>query len=235
MLRVYKADSRYTNDHGWLQTHFSFSFADYYDPDNMSFGPLRVFNDDVIAPKMGFGAHPHHEMEIVSFVLKGALQHQDSTGNREIIRPGEIQRMSAGTGIVHSEVNASDTEEVHLLQLWFEPNERRLSPSYEQKSYDPAAMKNALLPVVTDIAQGNAEIVSIHQDMTIYLSDLEAGNSVLFTQKPERRTYLFVIEGELAINSDTLLGRRDAARITDTERLEISSANGAYFMLIDLP
>lgn len=203
MLRVYKADSRYTNNHGWLQTHFSFSFADYYDPNNMGFGPLRVFNDDIIQPKMGFGSHPHHEMEIVSFVLKGALQHQDSTGNTEVIRPGEIQRMTAGTGIVHSEVNASDDEETHLLQLWFEPNERKLAPGYEQKSYDQAALKNALLPVVTNIAHGRADIVSIHQDMTIYLSELESGKSVLFEQKPERRTYLFVIEGEVVINGDT--------------------------------
>jgi redox-sensitive bicupin YhaK (pirin superfamily) len=235
VIKVYKAESRYSNDHGWLKTHFSFSFADYYDPDNMGFGPLRVFNDDMIKPGTGFGAHPHREMEIVSIVLKGALQHQDSMGNTEIIRPGEIQRMTAGTGIVHSEVNPSDTEETHFLQLWFEPDQRGLPPSYEQKAYNRAAMKNNLLPVVSNRTYPDANVAFIHQDMTIYLADLEAGRELSFRQAPVRRIYLFVIEGELTLNGKTTLQRRDAARITNLTDLAMGTESGAHFMLIDLP
>jgi redox-sensitive bicupin YhaK (pirin superfamily) len=233
MIDVRKAETRYSTNHGWLQSNFSFSFADYYDPDNMNFGPLRVFNDDFVKPLTGFGAHPHREMEIVSVVLKGALQHEDSTGNREVIRPGEIQRMTAGTGIVHSEVNPSETEEVNFLQLWFEPEEYGLAPSYEQKAYDPSAMKNQLLPVVSK--HSNDKVVHIHQDLTIYLSELEAGKSILFEQEPGRRIYVFVMEGELVLNGNTVLSRRDAARITDLSRLELASETGATFMLMDLP
>lgn len=123
MIDIRKASTRYSSNHGWLQSNFSFSFAEFYDPDNMGFGPLRVFNDDFVQPERGFGLHPHREMEIVSVVLKGALVHQDSTGTREVIRPGEVQRMSAGTGIIHSEMNPSSSEEVNFLQLWFEPAE----------------------------------------------------------------------------------------------------------------
>lgn len=123
MISVYKAQSRYTTDHGWLKSSFSFSFAEYYDPANMGFGPLRVFNDDVVQPLTGFGPHPHREMEIVSIVLKGELEHKDSSGRQEVIRPGDVQRMSAGTGIIHSEMNPSASQEVNFLQLWFEPAE----------------------------------------------------------------------------------------------------------------
>jgi redox-sensitive bicupin YhaK (pirin superfamily) len=233
MIDVRKAESRYSADHGWLKSKFSFSFANYYDPDNMNFGPLRVFNDDVVQPQTGFGAHPHREMEIVSVVLKGALQHEDSAGNKEVIRPGEIQRMTAGTGIVHSEVNPSATEEVNFLQLWFEPEEYGLPPSYEQKAYDRDAMKNQLLPVVSK--QSSEKVVHIHQDLTMYLSDLDPGKSIRFEQKPGRRIYVFVMEGELVLDGETTLSRRDAARITDQASLELSTRKGAAFMLIDLP
>jgi redox-sensitive bicupin YhaK (pirin superfamily) len=128
MMQVYPAESRFTADHGWLKSSHSFSFAEYYDPNNMNFGPLRVLNDDFVAPGKGFGAHPHRDMEIVSIVLRGQLQHEDSTGGLEVIRPGEIQRMTAGSGVVHSEYNSSDTEEVNFLQLWFMPEQRGLRP-----------------------------------------------------------------------------------------------------------
>ncbi|MED4585623.1 pirin family protein [Brevibacillus choshinensis] len=233
MIDVRKAGSRYTADHGWLKSNFSFSFADYYDPDNMGFGPLRVFNDDSVAPQTGFGSHPHREMEIVSIVLQGQLGHRDSTGRQEVVRPGEVQRMSAGTGVVHSEMNPSATEEVKFLQLWFEPAQYGLTPSYEQKAYDPAKLLNQLLPVVS--TEGGEEIAKIHQDLTLYLSRLEAGQTISFEQNTQRRTYLFVMEGELLLNSDTSLATRDAARITSTTSLEINAKSNAYFMLIDLP
>lgn len=233
MIDVRKAGSRYTADHGWLKSNFSFSFADYYDPDNMGFGPLRVFNDDRVAPQTGFGSHPHREMEIVSIVLQGQLGHRDSTGRQEVVRPGEVQRMSAGTGIVHSEMNPSATEEVQFLQLWFEPGQYGLTPSYEQKAYDPAKLVNQLLPVVS--REGGEEIAKIHQDLTLYLSRLEAGQTIPFEQNTHRRTYIFVMEGELLLNSDTSLETRDAARITTTTSLEIHAKSHAYFMLIDLP
>jgi redox-sensitive bicupin YhaK (pirin superfamily) len=234
MINVYPAESRFTADHGWLRSNFSFSFAEYYDPQNLQFGPLRVFNDDVVQPLRGFGPHPHREMEIVSVVLKGEIKHEDSTGNSAILRPGEVQRMTAGTGIIHSEVNPSSTEELHFLQLWFLPNQKGLPPSYEQKAYDQSAMKNHLLPVVS--GQPSSEnVVFIHQDLTLYLSELEAGKSLRFAQKANRRIYVFVIEGELVLNGDTRLGKRDAARITDVVDLGLETQAGATFMLIDLP
>ena len=234
MINVYPAAGRFSADHGWLQSNFSFSFAEYRDPDNMHFGPLRVFNDDFVAPLKGFGSHPHKEMEIVSVVLKGELQHQDSTGNREVLRRGEVQRMTAGTGIVHSEMNPSAEEEANFLQLWFMPGEQGLQPSYEQIAYDLSAMKNRLLPVVSNTTHAD-KTAFIHQDLTLYLSELEAGQALTFRQEAGRRIYLFVIEGDLTQNEEQPLGKRDAARISGEEELSLQTAAGASFMLIDLP
>jgi redox-sensitive bicupin YhaK (pirin superfamily) len=233
MIQVHPAESRYSADHGWLNSNFSFSFADYYDPNNLNFGPLRVFNDDVVQPSKGFGAHPHREMEIVSVVLKGQLQHEDSAGNTATSTFGEIQRMSAGTGIIHSEVNPSDNEEVHFLQLWFLPDTESLTPEYEHTSFDLQKMKNTLLPVVSN--KPSDGIANIHQDMTMYMSELDVNEKIFFTQKDGRRIYVFVIEGELTLNDGTKLNKRDAARITEHSSLEIASDSGATFMLIDLP
>ncbi|RAL24155.1 pirin family protein [Thermoflavimicrobium daqui] len=234
MIKIYPAESRYTTDHGWLKSNFSFSFAEYYDPNNLSFGPMRVLNDDFIKPQTGFGMHPHQEMEIVSIVLKGQLKHEDSAGNSEIIYPGEVQRMTAGTGILHSEINPSSTEEVNLLQLWFMPSVRGLTPSYEQKAYNPKALRNHLLPVVSNVHQSE-EIAFIHQDMTIYLSKLEENQKISFIQEVNRRIFLFVIEGDLTLNQAHKLKQRDSARITELSNLEIQTDSGAFFMLIDLP
>jgi redox-sensitive bicupin YhaK (pirin superfamily) len=232
MINLYPASSRYTADHGWLKSNFSFSFADYYDPNNLNFGPLRVFNDDQVAPNKGFGAHPHREMEIVSIALKGYLQHEDSTGTKAKTTYGQIQRMSAGTGIVHSEVNPSSEEEVHFLQLWFLPAEEGLTPSYEHTSFDLEKMKNQLLPVVSK--NSSDQVAYIHQDLTLYMSELEEGKEISFTQKKDRRTYIFVIEGELSVNNETL-GERDSARIVDETELLLKSEKGSKFLLIDLP
>lgn len=234
MIQVYPAASRYSADHGWLQSNFSFSFAGYQDPDNMGFSVLRVFNDDVVQPSRGFGAHPHREMEIVSVVLKGQLMHQDSTGNKEVLRPGEVQRMSAGTGIVHSEMNPSDSEEASFLQLWFFPDEAGLTPSYEQTAYDQTKLRNQLLPVVSGRMKGEG-IAHIHQDLTIYLSELGSDHEISFEQQSGRKIYVFVIEGSVMLN-DEQLNRRDAARITEVTQLLIRANNGdAKLMLIDLP
>ncbi|WP_282941612.1 pirin family protein [Paenibacillus sp. RC67] len=232
MIQIHTAASRYSSDHGWLQSNFSFSFGDYYDPENTEFGPLCVFNDDVVAGHRGFGAHPHREMEIVSIVLRGQLQHEDSTGHKAVTGFGGIQRMTAGTGIIHSEVNPGD-EAVELLQIWFTPNERQLQPSYETTSYYPAQMKNRLLPIVSDASGPN--IAHIHQNLTMYLSEMDAGQSVSFQQEPGRRMYVFVIEGSLVLNGSYQLNRRDAARITDVTDLELHTEQGATLLLIDLP
>ncbi|WP_248925338.1 pirin family protein [Paenibacillus hamazuiensis] len=233
MIAVYPAGSRYSYDHGWLRGSFSFSFGPYYDPDNTAFGPLRVFNDDTIAAGRGFGAHPHSDMEIVSVVLRGSLKHEDSLGNVAVTSFGEIQRMSAGSGIIHTEGNPSDTEEVTLLQLWFSPERRGIAPGYEVSKYDPEQMVNRLLPVVApNPAPG---IAAIHQDLTIYLSKLESGHSLVFTQPEGRKIFVFVIEGAVQAGARERLHTRDSARITDTRSLELAALDDTFFMLIDLP
>lgn len=233
MIQIYSADSRYTADHGWLKSKFSFSFAEYFDPNNMQFGPMRVLNDDIVQPNMGFGMHPHKEMEIVSVVLEGELQHQDSEGNTEVTSFGEIQRMSAGTGIMHSEMNPSSTEEVNFLQMWFLPEENGITPSYEVSSYDIEKLKNQLVPIVSK--KSGPHVAHINQDLTMYLADIEAGNSISFSQEEGRRVFLFVIEGELTINEEHSLNRRDSARIEDTPQLKLTSNEGNRILLIDLP
>jgi redox-sensitive bicupin YhaK (pirin superfamily) len=232
MINVFPAASRHSVDRGWLQSNFNLSFGDYYDPNNTSFGVLRVLNDDIIAGHRGFGAHPHREMEIVSIVLKGHLKHEDSAGHSAVTTFGGVQRMSAGTGIVHSEMNVSD-EEVHILQLWFTPEAHGLEASYETTEYDIPSMLNSLLPVVSK--QGRENVAAIHQDLTIYMSELEAGKGIDFSQQEGRRIYLLVIEGDVTLQGDVQLNRRDSARITDVSQLQIQSGSGAMFMLIDLP
>ena len=234
MIRVVPSESRYSSDYGWLKNKVSFSVGEYFDPDNIRFGPLRVFNEDVVQPSTGFGAHGHQEMEIVTIVLEGQLEHRDNFGNAKIVRPGEVQRMSAGTGIVHSEVNPSPDEEVRFLQIWLFPNQSGLKPSYEQKSYDREASKNRLLPIVSGrVREENAAF--IHQDATLYLSELEPGKSLTFAQDRGRRTYLFLIDGEVAVNGSHRLVRGDAARIVEETALRFETSAGSKFLLIDLP
>lgn len=232
MFQVYPSNSRYSVDAGWLRSHLSFSFGEYFDPNNTSFGVMRVCNDDEVAGGKGFGPHPHSDMEVVTIVLEGKVKHEDNLGNVEVISVGEVQRMSAGTGIVHAEYNGSETEGVKFLQLWFMPQERGLTPSFETKRYDQEQLNNALLPVVS--AKGGERVASIHQDMTIYLSRLEQGRELTFVQAEGRRVFLFVIEGKLLVNGHEL-GRRDTARIQDVSELEIAALDEAFFMVIDLP
>ncbi|TBL79820.1 pirin family protein [Paenibacillus thalictri] len=235
MIQLYPAASRFSHDQGWLRGSFGLSFGGYYDQDNTEFGPLRVFNDDVIAAGRGFGAHPHNDMEIVSIVLYGKLKHEDNLGHSVVTGFGEVQRMSAGSGVVHTEGNPSETEELNLLQLWFMPEKRGLEPSYEASRFDTSQLEGRLLPVVSrEPVHGAARI---HQDLTIYLSKLEALETLSFTQPKGRRMYLFVIEGKLEAAGEerVQLATRDAARITDTERLELTAQTDSFFMLIDLP
>ncbi|MFC3883897.1 pirin family protein [Bacillus songklensis] len=233
MIQVYREQDRFKANHGWLQSAFSFSFAEYFDPNNLNFGPMRVLNDDIVAPLRGFGAHPHKEMEIVSIVLSGYLKHEDSTGHSAVTTFGGVQRMSAGTGVIHSEVNPSKEEEVNFLQMWFLPEKNGLAPSYEQTNFDIEKLKNHLLPVVS--RNSGEDVAHINQDLTIYLSDFDENHELTFKQENERRIFIFVIEGEIELNGEETLYKRDSARITATQSLRIKANEHTRFMLIDLP
>ena len=243
MLQVIRSKERHHVDAGWLSTYWHFSFDDYYDPENVSFGPLRVFNDDVIQPAGGFPAHPHKEMEIVTYVIDGTLEHKDSMGNTGRIAPGEIQRMSAGTGLRHSEYNASKTAPVHLVQLWIMPAVDHLPPSWEQKEFSVQARSGKLLPIAVPACAEVAGAVSIHQDATIYTSLLAAGQTAKHTLAAGRRAYIFVVNGQLKLEAKNgnakepvTLAAGDQARITDGGALTLTGGKtAADFLLLDLP
>jgi redox-sensitive bicupin YhaK (pirin superfamily) len=234
IITIQRADERYSADNGWLKSNFSFSFADYYDPDNVQFGPMRVLNDDLIAATKGFGMHPHREMEIVTIVLDGQLEHQDSLGNVAMTSWGGIQRMSAGTGMFHSEYNHSKEQSLELLQMWFVPGMKALTPTYETTVFDKDGLADAWVPVASSSAV-EGKVAHINQDMTIYISEPSAGKPLTFTQPQGRKIFLFVLEGELSLNGDHKLGRRDAAKLQDVTELSIISPSGARIVLIDLP
>ncbi len=232
MIQVIPAAERYHFQSDWLSTYWHFSFDHYYDPNNVSFGPLRVFNDDTITPGGGFPEHPHREMEILTYVLDGQLEHRDSLGNRGVIGAGELQRMSAGTGIRHSEFNASKTEPLHLLQFWIHPAERGLKPSWEQKQFTREQRQSRLLPVASGRPLDGA--LHIHQDATVYISALRAGDHPVLELASGRRAYVFVIDGSLALNGKPLaIG--DQARVENESRLELQASKAAELLLIDLP
>ncbi len=233
MIHVYPADSRYQANHGWLKSNFSFSFADYYDPTNMGFGSLRVLNDDWVAPQRGFGMHPHRNMEIITVVLKGELEHRDNLGNIESMRPGIIQKMTAGRGILHSEMNPSATEPAEFLQLWIEPSQTGLAPSYEMVHFEPTFLENQLYPIISN--QHEPGKGHIHQDTTLYLSKLSSGCTIRYELSQARLGFLFVIEGGLTVNQDVELNRRDAARMFDETSLEMTANHDSYLLWIDLP
>lgn len=231
MIKIIRSDERHFSDYGWLQTYWLFSFSDYYDPSNLRFGSLRVFNDDVVQPKTGFPTHPHREMEIVTAVLSGELTHEDSTGSRGVIRAGEVQRMSAGTGIAHSEFNLSDTP-VHLYQIWIFPDVKGLEPGYEQRNFSIESRKNRLLAVAS--GQGLKDVVTIHTDSSIYLSEIEAGRSVEFETNLARGIFVYVTGGSLTINGERL-GAKDQARIAMEGTLILKAEEDASLILIDVP
>ena len=232
MIAIRKSEERGHATHGWLDTRHSFSFNQYYDPRHVHFGPLRVLNEDVVAPGAGFPPHPHRDMEIITIVLDGAVAHQDSGGGEGITRAGDVQVMTAGTGVTHSEYNPSETERLRLLQIWIMPDARGRTPRYDQRSLDPDARRNRLLPVVS--GKGGNGTLMIHQDATLYLSDLDPGYSVTHTVAPGRRAYLFVTRGALEVNGHRL-GTSDALAIEGEPKLDVTATVPAALLLIDLP
>ena len=231
MIEIRQANGRGHANHGWLDTYHTFSFGSYRDPQHMGFRSLRVMNEDLVEPGQGFGTHPHQDMEIVTYVLEGALEHKDSMGNGEVLRPGEFQRMSAGTGITHSEFNPSDTEPVHLYQIWLFPQRKGIEPSYEQKRFSEEERHNRLRLVASqDAADGS---LLIHQDAQIYLSSLDEGKQVTHTIPAGRHAWLQVLRGAVSVNGHKL-STSDGAAVSNQSELQIVATQPAEVMLFDL-
>ena len=231
MITIRKSAERGHFDHGWLDTYHTFSFADYHDPAHMRFRSLRVMNEDRVAPGQGFGRHPHQDMEIVTYVLDGRLEHRDSMGNGSVIEAGNFQRMTAGTGVEHSEFNPSPNEPVHLYQIWILPNQRGLEPSYEERFF-PASEKQDRLRLVAS-QDGRAGSLTIHQDADVYLSALCGGASVSHALRPGRHAWLQVLRGRIRLG-DQELAAGDAAALSDQPEVSLSAMEPAEVMLFDL-
>ncbi len=231
MIKIIPAEQRHFSDFGWLKTYWLFSFSSYYDPENIQFGALRVFNDDVVEPGTGFPTHPHEEMEIITVVLEGEMTHEDSMGNKSVIQKGDVQRMSAGTGLTHSEFNLAD-QPVHFYQIWIFPDERGLSPSYDQKRFDPAEWTNKMLPVAS--GQGLPDTVTFHTDATLYLADLEEGKDVTFETADSRRIFVYATTGALEINGQAIQ-EKDQARIDAESAVLIKALRPSSLILVDVP
>lgn len=230
---IQKADERGIAEHGWLHSKFSFSFAEYYNPMKMGFGLLRVLNDDIIEPGEGFGKHPHNNMEIITIMLQGELEHKDSSGSGSVIRPGEIQVMSAGTGILHSEFNHSQLDLVNLLQLWIIPKERNIAPRYDQKLFTLAEIKNSILKVVSGTKSNDT--LYIHQNAAISLGKLDKGKKLVYNFSYKGNgVYLFVIKGNVSIDGAEL-NERDSAGISEVDNFEISALTDSEFVFIEVP
>lgn len=231
MITVKKSEARGHANRGWLDSYHTFSFADYYDRNSMNFRSLRVINEDVISPGKGFGTHGHRDMEIITYVLEGALEHKDSLGTGAAIKPGEVQRMSAGTGIQHSEFNHSQTEPVHLLQIWLLPDTNDLQPSYEQREFPLAERRGQLRLVAARDARDGA--VKVHQDVDLYAAVLDKNSRVSHTLQPNRHAWVQVARGAVLLNGLSL-GKGDGAAVSDEAELVIEAAEDAEFLLFDL-
>ena len=231
MIEIRKSDERGHANHGWLDTRFSFSFADYYDPKHVHFRTLRVMNDDRIAGGGGFPMHPHRDMEIVTYVLEGALEHRDSMGNGSLIRPGDIQYMSAGTGVTHSESNASRTEPVHLYQIWMFPEKQGLEPVYGQKNFTEAERRGKLRLLAS--RDGRDGSVRIRQDNELYASLLAKGETIRHDLKPDRYAYVQVARGSVTLNGNKL-EEGDGAAISEERAVELTGIRDAELLLFDL-
>ncbi|NOZ11165.1 MAG: pirin family protein [Gammaproteobacteria bacterium] len=230
---IHRSESRGRAEHGWLHSRHSFSFADYYNPERMGFGKLRVLNDDVVEAGMGFGTHPHNNMEIVSIPLSGSLRHQDSMGSTQQIRAGEIQIMSAGTGLTHSEYNGSDTDRVNFLQIWVLPKNHNIEPRYDQARFDSATRQNRFQTVVSP--DGEEGSLVIKQDAWFALADLDVDQSVDYSiHKKNHGIYLFVIEGRVKIG-DEVLSSRDDMEVTGKSSLTIQALTPAQLLVIEVP
>jgi redox-sensitive bicupin YhaK (pirin superfamily) len=231
MLTIRPASERGHAQHGWLDSHHSFSFADYYDPQQMGFRALRVINEDRVAPAKGFGTHPHRDMEIISYVLEGGLAHRDSLGTGSEIRPGDVQRMSAGTGVSHSEFNASQTDAVHFLQIWLVPSQRGIAPSYEQKNFSNADKRGRLRVVAAP--DGRDGSVTIHSDATLYSGLFDSGESASLTLEKGRHGWVQVARGSLRVNGQTL-SAGDGAALSDVTQLTLEGIEHAEVLVFDL-
>ena len=230
---IHKANTRGHADHGWLNAYHSFSFASYHNPERMHFGVLRVLNDDTVAGGMGFGKHPHDNMEIITIVFEGELKHQDSMGNSAVIKAGDIQVMSAGTGIQHSEINNLPDVPVRLLQIWLFPIIKNVTPRYQQISLNKSDRKNNLQQVLSP--NENDEGVWIHQNAWFYLSELESDKEVTHSLKQKTNgVYIFVLSGNIQVNGE-VLEQRDAIAISDTELITIKAVKNSEFLVMDLP
>jgi redox-sensitive bicupin YhaK (pirin superfamily) len=232
MITLRRATERGHANHGWLDSFHSFSFADYYDPAHMGFGPLRVINEDRVEPGMGFGTHGHRDMEIVSYVLDGELEHKDNMGTGSIIVPGDVQRMSAGKGVLHSEFNPSRERRVHFLQIWIEPAVRGIAPSYEQANVPAAAKRATLAPIAGP--QGSGAAVTIHQDARLFATLLDGAERVEHPIAPGRRAYVHVARGRVRVNG-TPLDAGDAAKLEGEAAVALDQGEAAEVLLFDLP
>ncbi len=231
MITIRKAKERGHFNFGWLDTHHTFSFADYYDPRFMGFRSLRVINEDFVSPGYGFPTHPHRDMEIITYVLEGSLEHRDSMGTGSVIRPGEVQRMSAGTGVAHSEFNHSEDEQVHLLQIWIMPDELNLRPSYEQKNYAAEEKQGRLRLIASQ--DGREDSVKIHQDTQLYASLLEPGQEVTHQLGADRHAWVQVARGSVLLNGQ-LLEQGDGAAVSREQSLQLVGEERAEVLLFDM-
>jgi quercetin 2,3-dioxygenase len=231
MLTLRKSTDRGHAQHGWLDSWHTFSFASYHDPQHMGFGDLRVINDDTVQPGQGFGTHGHRDMEIITYVLDGALAHKDSMGNGSVIRPGNVQRMSAGRGVRHSEFNASETEPVHFLQIWIEPNVSGIDPGYEEKHFGEAEKRGQLRLIASP--EGRDGAVKLHQDARLFAAVLDGDDAVTHTLGQGRKAYVHVTRRTVMVNGHTL-GSGDGARISDESGVAFSNARDAEILLFDL-
>ncbi len=231
MIELRKSAERGHANHGWLDSYHSFSFADYHDPRHMGYASLRVINEDVVQPGQGFGTHGHRDMEIITYILAGALEHKDSMGNGSIIRPGDVQRMSAGTGVRHSEFNPSQNELVHLLQIWIEPAVTGIEPGYEEKHFDPASRRGRLRLIAS--RDGREGSVRIHQDAAVYAALLDGDERVTHALAAGRQAYVHVARGNVTVNGRRL-GAGDAAKISGESAVAMDRGEAAEVLLFDL-
>ncbi len=231
MINIIRSETRGQADHGWLQARHSFSFADYYDPDRMGFGSLRVINEDRIAAAKGFGAHPHKDMEIVTYIIDGALEHKDSIGNGSVIRAGDVQRMTAGTGVLHSEINPSDDDPVHLLQIWILPGKTSLQPGYEERHFSKAEKLNQWR--LLGSRDGHDGSLTIHQDINLYSAVIEPGNELEHHYSGNRRGYLQVVSGALTFDGE-ILTAGDGVTMQNLDKLSVIATEESEALLFDM-
>ena len=232
MMEIRRSDERGLAEHGWLKSFHTFSFADYHDPKHMGFGPLRVINEDRVQAGQGFGTHGHRDMEIISYVLQGELAHKDSMGNGSVIRPGDVQRMSAGTGVRHSEFNASKIDLVHFLQIWIEPSERGIEPSYEEKHFDVASTRGKLRLIASRDARDGS--VRLHQDADLYATLLDGDEKVTFEPRAGRLVYVHVVRGAAHVNGQPLQSG-DAMKLTGGDnKVRLEDGRDAEILIFDL-